>query len=487
MRDLFFHHYTEKEKVFFGDLENKPINDAITLHPIKQPAYMRRLHVHFMNQRIQDLQYEALKLQRVLRRTDSLIQEEGNWLLTREKYYHRDEEDFHHQLARNNTEQWSIFTPNSFFSDTMLMSPGTGIRGALKIEFKKLLERETEILKEEERTRFPENINILKINYGYRRALPIYGVQYVMHSTVRSEKKILYTETGKTKQISNLQRRRFYFQLPFGKLVYDAKSLDNTLPFVHFLVPLEGRLETFRRFMKNFEEVCLKQILRVKLVIAYSSSFFSPREHKAVLEEYQYKYPLADLIWIDVAGNFSRGVALSLAAAKLNKTDLFFLCDVDLVFTREFLDRCRINTVLGQQVYFPIMFSQFDPDLSDIHNNRPESYYTINADAGIWRTYSYGPVCLYGRDLQAVGGFNTSIQGWGWEDVDLYEKFVKHKDIDVFRAPDPGLIHVYHPVKCDPKLPSTQLAQCRGSKASGLANQKSLLRYILAMQNKGLK
>ena len=71
--------------------------------------------------------------------------------------------------------------------------------------------------------------------------------------------------------------------------------------------------------------------------------------------------------------------------------------------------------------------------------------------------------------------------------MDLYEKFVKHKDIDVFRAPDPGLIHVYHPVKCDPKLPSTQLAQCRGSKASGLANQKSLLRYILAMQNKGLK
>ena len=117
MRNLFFHHYTEKEKVFFGDLDTKPINDAITLHPIKQPAYMCRLHVHFMNQRIQHLQYEAVKLQRVLRRTDSLIQEEENWLLTREKYYHWDEEDFHHQLAINNTEQWSIFTSNSFFSD----------------------------------------------------------------------------------------------------------------------------------------------------------------------------------------------------------------------------------------------------------------------------------------------------------------------------------------------------------------------------------
>lgn len=76
------------------------------------------------------------------------------------------------------------------------------------------------------------------------------------------------------------------------------------------------------------------------------------------------------------------------------------------------------------------------------------------------------------------------IQGWGMEDVDLYQKFVNHKDIDVFRAADPGVIHVYHQIKCDPELPSQRLTQCKNSRASIIANQKLLLRNIMAMQQK---
>lgn len=69
----------------------------------------------------------------------------------------------------------------------------------------------------------------------------------------------------------------------------------NTLPFLNFLVPLEGRLVPFRRFVKNFDEVCLRPLLRVRLEVAYSS-VSSPHEHKAIMEVYQDKYPLADLI-----------------------------------------------------------------------------------------------------------------------------------------------------------------------------------------------
>ena len=130
------------------------------------------------------------------------------------------------------------------------------------------------------------------------------------------------------------------------------------------------------------------------------------------------------------------------------------------------------------------MFSQFDPELSHTNNNKPDTYYTIDVDAGIWRTYSYGPACMYHQDLHAVGGFDTSIKGWGWEDVDLYEKFINHTEIEVFRAADPGLIHVYHPIKCDPNLPARQMTLCQGLKASGLANQNLLVSSMLVMQRK---
>ena len=84
--------------------------------------------------------------------------------------------------------------------------------------------------------------------------------------------------------------------------------------------------------------------MRVKLVVAYSSSVFSPDEHKAIMKKYQDKFPQAGLIWLDVeAGNFSRGIALSLAADEFDKTALLFLYDVDLRFSKEFTDRCRMN------------------------------------------------------------------------------------------------------------------------------------------------
>lgn len=46
----------------------------------------------------------------------------------------------------------------------------------------------------------------------------------------------------------------------------------------------------------------------------------------------------------------------------------------------------------------------------------------INEDVGYWRAFGFGIVAMYKSDLQSVGGLDTSILGWGGEDVDLYEK-----------------------------------------------------------------
>ena len=239
---------------------------------------MHRLHSHFMNERIQHLQHHAVKLQRVLRNMDRLIQAEEH-MLPSQKISLQEIRHFHHQLVTGSTEQWNMFTSKSFYFDDMLRAPGTGIRGALRIELKDILEKNMELLKEEvRRTQHTWNINIQNINYGYRRFHPTYGIQHIMQVTVKTEKKARNGKSGTTEQ----HDRWFHSQLPFGNLLYSAEPLNYMPPYVHFLVPPEGRLETFRRFMKNFEEVCFKPQLRVKLVVAYSSSVSSPHQHKAI-------------------------------------------------------------------------------------------------------------------------------------------------------------------------------------------------------------
>ena len=43
-------------------------------------------------------------------------------------------------------------------------------------------------------------------------------------------------------------------------------------------------------------------------------------------------------------------------------------------------------------------------------------------DVGYFRKFGFGVVSVYKSDLEAAGGFDTTIAGWGGEDIDIVEK-----------------------------------------------------------------
>ena len=94
---------------------------------------------------------------------DHLIQAEQTPQPVQSKVNLLDPREFHDQLPRNATEQWNIFTSNSFYFDEKLRSPGTGIRGAIKIKLKDALDRNSDFLKEEARRNSGNIKNSMKI------------------------------------------------------------------------------------------------------------------------------------------------------------------------------------------------------------------------------------------------------------------------------------------------------------------------------------
>ena len=57
-----FHNNKSGPAAYTGDLNTAEIHDAITLHPLKQPDVMRKLHLQIRRMKSSDLRYRALQL-----------------------------------------------------------------------------------------------------------------------------------------------------------------------------------------------------------------------------------------------------------------------------------------------------------------------------------------------------------------------------------------------------------------------------------------
>lgn len=312
-----------------------------------------------------------------------------------------------------------------------------------------------------------------------------------------------------------------------------------------FVLSLAGRYSTFVRFLRNYQEVCILKLLTFWL---FENAFLSQVclksaqntdllivffEDKASLQPFfdalmatTEEYPAANINYLTISGNFSRGKALDAAARSnyISPSEIIFFIDVDMTFRQESLDRIRINTVQHLQVYLPIVFSQYDPHrVQSVYNVTTSNVFARTDDisyaVGYFRQFGYGICAIYKSDIMhpSIDGFNTDITGWGLEDVKFLEKIIRLNQrspsillntadtaqpvaavasadvyssdlgddgqkpirLSVFRAPDPSLVHVYHAIECDRNLEESQYAMCIGTKANTLGSYKQIESVLL--------
>uniref|UniRef100_A0A0P4WBL1 Hexosyltransferase n=1 Tax=Scylla olivacea TaxID=85551 RepID=A0A0P4WBL1_SCYOL len=139
---------------------------------------------------------------------------------------------------------------------------------------------------------------------------------------------------------------------------------------------------------------------------------------------------------------FSRGKGLHVAAMKVTKkkSDIIFFCDVDVLMKLDFLTRCRANVLYGRQVYYPMVFSLYNPKLVyPLQDQKvppiPEQL-KVTEETGFWREFGFGMSCVARGDYEAAGGF-LDIRAWGGEDEALYQQFLMKGYIKVsgYRKP----------------------------------------------------
>ncbi|KAG7476491.1 hypothetical protein MATL_G00083510 [Megalops atlanticus] len=505
MQQLFYENYEHNKKGFIQELHSSKIHNAITLHPNKRPAYQYRLHSYMLSRKISELRYRTIQLHResvaMSKLSNTEVQREDQQLGMMPSYTR------YQPTERGDVIEWEFLTGRHLYATGENQVPRQGLGTMLRAALEDTVMQVMEMINENSKAR-GRVIDFKEIQYGYRRVDPMHGAEYILDL-------LLLYKKHKGRKVTVPVRRHAYLQQSFSRPFFmEAEELDvaelvetintesqsfsflsNSLkifsPFqftestkemrersqrkVHVLVPLTGRYDIFVRFMENFEKTCLvpNQSVKLSVILVDNDSNQDREKHLELIKEYHNKYPKADLTVIPMAGDFSRGLALEMGSSQLENNTLLFFCDVDLVFNADFLQRCRDNAIQGKQVYFPVIFSQYDPKIVYSGAAPDDSSFVFTKKSGFWRDYGFGITCIFKSDLLKAGGFDTSIQGWGLEDVDLFTKVI-NSGLKAFRSQETGIIHVYHPVHCDANLEPKQYKMCLGSKASTYASTMQL-------------
>lgn len=505
MQQLFYENYEQNKKGFIEELHSSKIHNAITLHPNKRPAYQYRLHSFMLSREISRLRYHTIMLHRegliMTHLSDTEVLWEDQQLGAPPSYMR------YQPNERNDVIEWDFLTGRHIYSAVENKMARQNLGNSMRTALEDVILQVMEMINENSKTR-GRVIDFKEIQYGYYRVDPMHGAEYILDL-------LLLYKKHKGRKITVPVRRHAYLQQSFSQpffteteeidvaelvaainsesqsLSFLSNSLKFLSPFqfyestremweqsqrkVNILVPLSGRYDTFVRFMENFEKVCLipKQNVKLSVILVDNESNLNKGKHIQLIKDYYNKYPKADLSVIPMTGNFSRGLALELGSAQLDNDTLLFFCDVDLIFNVDALQRCRDNAVQGQQVYFPVVFSQYNPKIVYAEKTSGENQFVLTKKSGFWRDYGFGITCVFKSDLLKAGGFDTSILGWGLEDVDLFTKVI-NSGLKVLRSQEPGIVHIYHPVQCNSSLEQKQHKMCLGSRASTYASSMQL-------------
>lgn len=461
------------------------LSKAVAIHPVHFPKYMYRLHSYFEELRYNTSMETAKAAEASIQSTQPFIpshlrspfiphpqtppssppsttqpitKPEGG-VVIRPRYAPKNKFEL-------NT--WEYFNQTRLMS-IMYETPARGIIGGIREEARyaltKAIYQVNQGLPQAQRYVFD------KLENGYHRVDPMRGSEFILDFIFRKQ-------SDRNARI----KRRLSILRPYHETVVPMDSSE-MLPTVNFLVTLSGLSNRLEHFLAQYEKNVLQLGEDATLTIVLFESPDAPKV-RLMVQQYLSRYQGAQMSVVDIQGEFARGVGLHHGLNRFAKDQLVFVVDVDLDISTEFLQRCRLNTVLGKLVYFPVFFKLYNQEFVNRYHRANHSL-LISRHRGHWAHYSYGMVCLYAGDYHKTGGFDVSMRGWGEEDIDLLNKALK-SGLEVFRAPDPGLIHNWHPKVCN-KQKMTQGAayeHCLQSKGENLADRIELAQYVFENEQK---
>lgn len=311
---------------------------------------------------------------------------------------------------------------------------------------------------------------------GYRRFDPTRGMEYTLDLLLDAT-----TERGHvgviTKRLSLLRPLGLVEILPMP-YVTEATRVQLVLP----LMPsdtghIAGFLDAFATNLLDPQE---NVALTVLLVYDMGSSGQEKdvfEEVRGMLSELERRYTFLRLELSSVRTGLPSQVRLMEVVSKKHSVDtLFFLVSVWSEVTAEALNRCRMNAIAAWQVFSPVHYQEYSPDVSRHGFSVPQSAEFLRD--GHFDRLSSSEFCFYNSDfMTARSRMAAEVQEEEDEengDLELLELFLRHSELHVFRALEPALVQRFSLNKCSTHLSGEGYHRCVLSNMEALGSRVHL-------------
>jgi hypothetical protein len=180
--------------------------------------------------------------------------------------------------------------------------------------------------------------------------------------------------------------------------------------------------------------------------------------------------------------------AMEVVSQKLPLDALILITPPGIDFQSEFLNRVRLNTIKEHQVYFPIAFYQYNPNVVN-EESRYIDEVDIHKTFGYFNVYSFEFVSFYNYDynttrysyLDSIIPLNSTKKA-NFKTInlpdyclDLYELFITNRNLHILRASDQALKYRWYLVEnCDKRKHPDEKSRCYAQIERGLASRAQL-------------
>ena len=318
---------------------------------------------------------------------------------------------------------------------------------------------------------------------GYRCFDPTRGMEYRLDLGL--------SEQGRTQE--TIKRVNLLRPLGFVEMVPMPYVTENTR--VNLVLPVTVNIrDGVVSFLDWYARACLDSGDNANLfvVFIYDKMKYSNRKDddfsvlKSMISYYESKYMNgARIAWTSIqSSNPTQFTIMDAISKKFPPESLLLLCTTGMQLSIDFLNRVRMNTILGWQVFFPIGFWGYKPNL--VYTEKPyPSTVEITHSTGHFDDNLYDHASFYNADYISARKEMVNRPPTGNQKVnDLYDMFLKNHEVHVFRAVEPALVIHYTARACTPSTDEGAYTRCLSSKATGLASRSQLAMLIFEHQQK---